>query len=229
MKKLIPVVCVLALCTSFVVCSVGNNFKVDGVDNIVPTGNVSLSSYSQNNFNSIVKLSVSPVNSDEPMEPQEFVDYLNNTYTSVTTPMGTIKFTHSGIINNYEMFSYDYWFMTYWSGVSPFDIQYSVRYTDEEKEETKAALRQIQKDIAADADKYLPGMKIQGGYYVSFYRYPYLQLGFTSIQFLTWRNYSGSYNSYTESYLDGFGWDPLIDDYDFTDSNDPVHELDFIF
>ena len=223
MKKLIPVVCALALCTSFVVCSVSNNSVAGVPDDIGVTG-----MFVQNDFEPVVEMSVSQVNTSETMTPQDFINYLNEAYTSIDTPMGTIQFTHICLQNNYEMYPYDYWIMTDWSGVGVFDIEHSIRYTEEEKEETKEALRQVQKNIAADAEQYLPGMKIQGGYYTCFYRYPYLQLGFVSIRFLTWRNFSGSYD-YNQSYLDGFGWDATIDDYDFTDPNDPVHEFDYMF
>ena len=155
-----------------------------------------------------------------PMDIDEFIRYLNRTYASVETPMGTEELSFDYYENTSSSIAYDCWIQTDWKGVHPYDIQYSILYSDEQKAETIRILSDVQKLVARDVSVCLPGKKVQGGYYTSYYRYPNSKVGHESIDFLSWKNYSDSspygYGSYYDTYLDAFHWTPETDDYDFT-------------
>jgi|GEM_PF-5259196 len=147
----------------------------------------------------------------------DLVKYLNLNFTKLETPMGTWRFTHSYIENTYSFFPYNYWLQTdyLWSDIGPYDIKYSIKYSDTQKEETKKLLREYQQNIASIAIKALPDKKIQGGYYHGGYKYPSIHAGYYSTRFLTWKNYTGK-EDYNTSIISIFQWDSYIDDYDFT-------------
>lgn len=166
------------------------------------------------------------LDSSQPMSVNEFERYLNYTYSSAKTPMGEWELEHNCDENDSSDFPYDYWIQTDWSytdwedSFSPYDIEYSLKYTEEEKQKTKEILRNIQINIAKDAEKCFPGKKIEGGYWSGYYRYPSLKVGYNITCFLTWKNYEEAdswEDDYDNSYLDSFRWDPIVDDYDFTD------------
>lgn len=148
----------------------------------------------------------------------DFKKYLNETYGSVETDMGTMKLTHSVSTNEFSFFEHDYWIKTEWDGIQPYDIKYSILYTSSQKEKTIEKLKEIQLNIYNDFAYYFPDKKVTGGYYKSWYRYPSIQVGFESTRFLTWNNYTDGeyYDEYGTSEIDAFKWDPFIDDYDFT-------------
>ena len=127
-----------------------------------------------------------------PMGIDEFVRYLNQTYAKVETPMGTEELSFDYHVNTSSFWGYDYWLQTDWYGVSPYDIQYSILYSDEQKAETIRILSDVQKLVARDAAICLPGKKVEGGYYTGFYEYPTLKVGYGSTTFLSWRNYGDS-------------------------------------
>ena len=155
-----------------------------------------------------------------PMDIDGFIRYLNQTYASVETPMGTEELSFDYHENTSSFWGYDYWIQTDWKGVHPYDIQYSILYSDEQKAETIRILSDVQKLVARDVSVCLPGKKVEGGYYTGFYKYPSVKVGYGSTKFLSWNNYSDSspygYGSYYDTYLDAFHWTPETDDYDFT-------------
>lgn len=155
-----------------------------------------------------------------PMSIDQFMDYLNQTYAKVETPMGIEELSFDYIGNTSSIMRYDYWIQTDWGKVSPADIQYSILYSDEEKFETIRILGDVQKMVARDVSVCLPGKKVEGGYYTGYYKYPNTKVGYESIKFLSWKNYGDSspygFGSYEETYVDVFRWSPEIDDYDFT-------------
>lgn len=102
-----------------------------------------------------------------------FEKYINATYKSMDTPIGTMTMSHSIDKNTVSMFPYDYRIHTDWHDVSPFDIKYSIEYTDSQKEKTIEILKDIQKNIYNDAIECMPNKKFTGGYYTSYYKYPY--------------------------------------------------------
>ena len=180
-------------------------------------------------FCCVFPFSVAAKDSDslQPMSVNEFERYLNYTDSSVKTPMGEWKLEHSCFENDSSLVPYDYWIQTDWSYIhwedsfSPYDIEYSLKYTEEEKQKTKEILRNIQINIAKDAEKCFPGKKMEGGFHHGYYKYPLIGEGYERTCFLTWRNYESGYSweidQYHNSYLDSFRWDPIVDDYDFTD------------
>ena len=150
----------------------------------------------------------------------ELERYLNNTYDSVQTPMGVQKLSFEIVENEYTYLPYDCWIKTEWEGVSPVDIAYSLSYSEEQKRETIILLANVQKCVARDAQKYLPGLKLEGGYHWSYYKYPSIHEGYESVRYLSWENYKYDYayllGGYHDTYLDAFHWTPETDDYDFT-------------
>lgn len=155
-----------------------------------------------------------------PMEIDQFVRYLNQTYAKVETPMGIEELSFSYRENTHSFWGFDYWIQTDWAGVHPYDIDGSILYSNEEKFETIRILSDVQKMVARDVSVCLPGKKVEGGYYSGFYEYPSIKVGYGSTKFLSWKNYGDSspygFGSYEDTYLDVFHWTPETDDYDFT-------------
>ena len=147
----------------------------------------------------------------------DLVKYLNNNFTTLETPIGTWHFTNSISENTFSFIPYDYWIKTDFvaSTLILIDLEYSIKYTDAQKEETKKLLRDYQQSIANIVNASFPGKKVIGGFYRGYYKYPNLKLDYTSIRFLTWKNFDG-YGDYKDSKITGFHWDASIDDYDFT-------------
>ena len=158
---------------------------------------------------------VEPVSSVKTLKDLE--TYLNKTYSSVKTDMGTMKMTHEVMDNFADYLPYDINISTTWSGIEPFDIEYSTDYSKEEKANTKAALAKVQKSIYNDTIKFFPNKKIEGGFLISWYEYPNLKVGYKSIRFLSWQNFetSGYMMDYDSSKLSDFIWVPEYDDYNF--------------
>jgi|GEM_PF-1815353 len=150
----------------------------------------------------------------------DFIKYINIRYNEVDTPMGKWTLKHTISENDSSIFAYDYWIQTDWSGCSPYDIKYSIKYDRTEKNKTIEILKDLQSKIANDAFKCFPNKKIMGGYYSGFYKYPNLKVGYESIRFLSWINYNYDLfnaSDYYSTYVTGFHWFNLFDDYDFVE------------
>lgn len=145
----------------------------------------------------------------------EIQKYLNKTYSSIDTPMGKITLTHSVYSNTLSALPYDYSIETIWTPIDlPNNIQYSIEYSYNDKLATVEALKQVQTSIYNDLSNLCPNKKIQGGYCISYYKYPTIKSGYTSIDFLSWVNYSPLFSDYYSSSVSSFSW-KTTDDYDF--------------
>lgn len=152
-----------------------------------------------------------------PFDIDSLMDYFNQNYNSLKTPMGDMNFSFDYQKNDSVTNPYDYWIMTTWSGAQPWDIIQSIAYTDAQKIETKRLLREFQQNIAEMVFKILPNKKIEGGFYQGYYRYPSLKVGYESVKFLTWVNYNLTLTeSYDQTSITTFHWYNTLDDYDLT-------------
>lgn len=152
--------------------------------------------------------------------------HLNSKFSNLNTPIGNLKFQFHILKNDISFFPYDFWIQTDYGDIknskydidffSPFDLKYSIDISESDKEETKELLRNYQQNVAAEAMKYFPDKKIKGGFYTGFYKYRYIHEGYTSIDFLSWKNYSDG-SDYADTRVTAFQWDDKYDDYDFTD------------
>lgn len=153
----------------------------------------------------------------EPLDINSLMNYLNNNYSSIETPMGKMRVSFSYSANSKDTTPYDYWIRTDWSGVEPDDIIRSIKYTQEDKNKTKQLLRDFQKNIAEICFKTLPEKKFQGGFYHSWYTYPNIKVDLNTRSFLSWSNFDSNANSdYYKSKLSTFRWNTAFDDYHFT-------------
>jgi hypothetical protein len=149
----------------------------------------------------------------------ELEQYLNDEYSVLYTPAGMWDLTHEITKNNNILFFEDYWIKTDWNpvtGLSPYDLTYSISISESDRIETQELLTQLQKEVAYLSMKALPEKKIRGGYYSGFYKYPHLNVGYESISFISWNNYSipDDFNAnYYDSMIDGFKWNSKYDDY----------------
>lgn len=63
------------------------------------------------------------------------------------------------------------------------------------------------------ASKALPGKKLHGGYYTSWYKYPTIREGYEARRYLSWQNYDGTaLTNYADAELSAFWFNPYIDD-----------------
>lgn len=172
----------------------------------------------------IVTNEVSDNDTKEYTSIDDLIDKWNYEYRVVDTPFGVIKLSFDYYENTSTMVEEDYRIYTGWEGFSPYDVKYSNQYTDEQKDEMKKILKTIQENLAKDVAKYLPDKKVRGGYHTGFYRYPHLQVGYTSTTFLNWVNYkevsvtSPNFSIdhiYQNAKVDRLHWIKYMDDYDF--------------
>lgn len=159
--------------------------------------------------------------------------YLEENYSTLETPIGTLKFTFKVDENNSDIFEYDYCIQTDYGEIEndkynigvfqPYELEHSIKINNEDKEETIELLENLQKNIAKDLMKVFPNKKIKGGFYTGGYRYQYIRTGYYSIDFLSWTNYEVidihdfKTSTYDNTELTEFHWADDNDDYNFTD------------
>ncbi len=146
---------------------------------------------------------------------------LKNNYSSLVTPLGTLHFTYTVQEKEDDEFPYDYQIKTTWNSneFSPFDFVQSKKISVQDKEKTKELLKELQQNVAQTAFSLLPRKKIQGGYYLGYFKYPSLQLNYDFITFLSWLNFNFDLeyaNDYKNTEIANFQWFNLFDDYNFT-------------
>jgi hypothetical protein len=158
---------------------------------------------------------------------KHLLNYYNTKMKTLDTPMGKWQFEFDIMDNDSATMPYDFWIQTEYvkSKLSPYDIEYSLNYTNEEKSETRRLLREFQMKVAETAMYYFPDKKIQGGFYWGYYRYPHLRVDYQTVKFLSWQNYGfdieklldADIGLYHKTKLDVFRWNVKHDDYDFTE------------
>lgn len=129
--------------------------------------------------------------------------YLKENYSSIDTPMGSIDFNYRiNYSSNWKTFNVSITYEDENNLISTLD-KYSLmvalhneevkyRYNEEEIklfEETRGILKVQAKNIYNVMRYVYPNKKIEGTYHDYYYKYPSLGLGYTSIDYLTWRNY----------------------------------------
>lgn len=160
----------------------------------------------------------------EIMTAEEFQVYLNETYSSIETSVGTLNFTHTVYSSRTTniLAPHKIWIKTKWNPleISPYDIKYGLDYTNNQKKEIVRAWQTLQEKIYADAKVMLGNPRMTGGFHYGYYKYPTLQIEWRSTSFLTWTNYIVDFDYWapedSEITDDVFNWDFSIDDYDFT-------------
>lgn len=197
---------------------IDGKYKVD--ENGVWIGNVSESNSTNSNNFSDEKEDI------DVKDTSDLKNYLNEEYSKLKTPLGTLKFDFTIRENDSDMFPYDVLIQTDWGDIdnpkyddmdffSPYDLEHSVKISESDKEETKELLKDYQEKVAKVSMKYFPDKKIQGGFYSGYYKYKYLRTGYESIKFLSWTNYNSDARNYGDSEISGFEWNSKYDDYDF--------------
>ena len=120
--------------------------------------------------------------------------------------------------NNDKFFSEDLWIKTDYSTslFTPHDLKYSIDITNEQKDIAISALKDMQQKIYNYVHSKYQYLKIKGGFYNGFYKYPSLRVGYESIRFCSWTNY-GQDICFTGAYdffgMTDFGWHAETDDY----------------
>lgn len=188
-------------------------------------GNYLNNSNSNNNQNSSDQIADKSITA-----PSDLENYLNENYSSLKTPIGTLKFDFTINENDDKMFPYDFEINTDWGDIvdskydldvfDPSDLNDSIKISDNDKENTKELLKEYQKNVAQIAMKYFPNKKIKGGFYSGFYKYQYIRTGYESVHFYSWTNYDvdlSNYKNYMDEYnhstLSNFQWNTEDDDY----------------
>ena len=186
-----------------------------------------------------IKMSVRVESSGQPVRNvKEFQDYLNANYSCIYSPLGKITLSYTLVHDETGIMPYEYWIKTSWNGSRYFPNTLKTNFTgyeandrneikdnvtqihinEQQKEQTRQALIELQQNIAREAIANFPNRKITGGYYQVFQLDPQDGIrdeeistykGRNTITFLTWNNYSGDKNS-------GFQWYPYFDTCDLT-------------
>lgn len=148
-------------------------------------------------------------------------DYLNYTYKSIDSPISKLNFEYTIEQNDYDLYPYDLRIKTKWNPLefSPFDLEHSIKISDEDKKKTIDLLKDLQRRMASDCIRYCSGKKIEGGFFDYGYEYPNIHAGYYTIPFLTWINYDYDVvnaSNYNNTHVTNFQWFNLYDDYNFT-------------
>jgi hypothetical protein len=150
----------------------------------------------------------------------ELKNFLEDNYSKIYTPTGVYRPTFEINKNDSKFYGYDYVIEIGNVYFNAYDLLEGGinNYTEEEKEITKQILTQFSKEVASCAITALPQYKIMGKFTDSWYEYPYLKVGYDSVEAMVWSNYIdddgiGSWYEYTE--ITEFGFDPAtIEGYD---------------
>lgn len=167
---------------------------------------------------------------EKPKPSEQLLNYLNEQIPNrIETPMGDYDIEIKVIQNTSSSFANDFEIRTLpRTGSFPwYSLTHSITHSEEEKEETLHIFQEFQKSIYEVASELFPDKKLCGGYYYSWYKYPYLQVGYESERALSWTNYNGDilfpddntgYKSGENYYLTNitqFHWSTRWDDYVF--------------
>lgn len=163
------------------------------------------------------------------MSAYDFEAFMNDLFESadMKKTFGDVEITCSERIGSY--FAYDVWIKVNISGMwtDCYEYTYTKKYTESEKKDFIDKNVKLQCLIFSYAEKLMPGKKISGGYYDSFYEYPHLRVGLVSNRAFTWVNYSNPNDDYYEAkYTGKMRWNKKYDDYDFKVTNDMIKEID---
>lgn len=142
--------------------------------------------------------------------------YLESNYSTLKTSIGDTKLNFSIIENNKTLSPYDYWIMVGFDLSFYNDLQYGNKITDAQRSVVKAELKSFIETMGKDIMVIAPTKKIYSNYYYSWYKYPSIKEGFTSIKFDTWQNYTDpsytSTNVYEDAKVSIFRWNDFTDD-----------------
>ncbi|WP_066502700.1 stalk domain-containing protein [Abyssisolibacter fermentans] len=154
---------------------------------------------------------------------KDLKEYLEEYYSKLYTPTGKWIFTFDISENDSELFPYDYLIRIDWynsDDVLPYDLEYSIKISEDDKEKTKELLTQFQKEIASVSMQALPNKKLIGEFYSDFYKYPNIKVGYNSINFLKWYNYNNTHSNYNSAEITKFHWENNDINYDFLRESD---------
>lgn len=159
------------------------------------------------------------------MSASDFEAFMNDLFehADMKKTFGDVEITCSE--NGSSFFSYDVWIKVNISGMwtDCYEYTYTKKYTEDEKREFIDKNVKLQCLIYSYAEKLMPNKKLSGGYYDSFYEYPYLKVGLVSNRAFTWVNYSNPNKDYSDAkYTGQMKWNKKYDDYDFKVTNDMI-------
>lgn len=137
--------------------------------------------------------------------------YLKKNYSSITTAAGTTTFDFMVLENTRTILPYDYSINVEYDFLFFCDIADSLSLTQEQKTTAKAELKAFQKQLAEDLIALLPDKKLEGCYNYSYYKYPTIKEGYTSIECYEWQNFETTYgedfsDTYYLSEITEFHW-----------------------
>lgn len=151
-------------------------------------------------------------------EVEKFEKELSSKFKQVDIGIDTWNLSFEVNKNTSDISRYDFWIQVDWGtvNVSPYDLAHSISYTQEQKDFAISKLKNVQIEIFEYVIAKYPTKKFWGGFYDSWYKYPSIREGLTSIKFLTWKNFEDKlgYDYYQAKQTD-FYWDNSIDDYKF--------------
>lgn len=141
----------------------------------------------------------------------ELQSYLNEHYSTVSTSFKTYDLKgYITVLENADALKcYDIAINIPWTVIGYAEIQQSMSYTAEQKEELRTALQTYQKNIASVSIATFPTKKIRGGFLTAGYRYPNLQSGYYELFTNGWKNYKYQkmyINTYKDTTVDVFNW-----------------------
>jgi hypothetical protein len=160
--------------------------------------------------------SIGTDNNDLPFSESNLQSYLNSNYSALNTDLGTTAFKIEVCKNTSRISGDDYWIRVRYDSTFFYNLHYSNTVTSQQRECVKQQLKDFQEKLAKDVINKLPSKKFFGGYYDSWYRYPYIQVDLITRYYYSWTNYDdaplGTIYDYDVTTPSTFRWYPLIDD-----------------
>lgn len=141
-------------------------------------------------------------------------EFLEKTYSTCDTSIGTTPFTFTIYENDYITMPYDYWIQVEYNPSFFYDLQYSNKISTEVNHQVAGELQANMERLARDLISRMPNTKFYCNYYYYWYTYPYSRVGFNARQYYSWVNYDPPFIStnYNDAKITGFTWWNFIDD-----------------
>lgn len=160
----------------------------------------------------------------------EFNDFMNDLFNDSELKEQFGNVTISCFENSHNFMPFDVWIRVNVPKMSLdlFDYQYSHKLTKKQKSDFIDRNVKLQYLIFSYANRMLPKMKITGGYYDSYYRYPHIKVDSVTTRAFTWVNYSGQDigSRYSDTkYTGKMKWYTKLDDYELPLTDDMLKDI----
>ncbi len=139
---------------------------------------------------------------------EDLQDLLEQEYSTLETSLGPTSFTFDIYENTNISYPEDFEVRVGFDHSFFYDLKYSKYVSDEMNEQVARELSDHMEAIAREAIAALPGAKLKGWYYRSWWSY--FGTVYNSEYYYEWVNYSPQSGGYNETHVTGFSWYNIV-------------------